>query len=95
MIQVFRRNLVAGQEQKFIFDKEVTLVTILNLSPTDGIYLAINDMAEIDGERSLLVPAGLGRDIPMDNTSNSSTNQIQYVSVVSEGNPLIQVDGIR
>lgn len=95
MIQVFRRNLVAGQEQKFVFNKEVTLVTVLNLSNTDSIYLAINETAEIDGENSLLIPAGLGRDIPMDNTSNSSTNQIQYVSVVSEGSPLIQIDGIR
>lgn len=95
MITVFREQLIANTAQVFTFEPNVVEVTVINLSDSWDAFISINSPVVLDGANSIIIPAGTGRSFRLELTTNYNVPIIQYVSVISEGNPLIQIDGTR
>lgn len=95
MITVYREQLIGNTVHNFSFDPNVVEVTVINLSDSWDAYISINSTAEIDGQNSIIIPAGTGRSFRTELAQNYNVPVISVVSVISEGNPLIQCDGTR
>lgn len=95
MITVFREQLIPETVHNFTFDLNVVEVTVINLSDVWDAFITINATAELDGVNSIIIPAGTGRSFRTELAQNYNVPVISVVSVISEGNPLIQCDGTR
>jgi len=84
---IHRADLVAGVESVIDFREPANKYTVMNLSPSDTLYFAIDNTATVDGPRTIELPPGV--------IVSDSNVSMQKIHLISDGTARYQVIGVR